>query len=119
MWLHLALCKVGTRDLKAFLPSSFPRRFSRKDPCLLPRVGPCLEGHLPREDEEKLYGDLTHVFCPAEPTENCPRDQPQDNSALHSFARAAPAETLVRSEIWKGRLSGTRPSAALAHSDSE
>lgn len=35
-------------------------------------------------DEEKtLYTDLTHVFCPAEPTKNCPRGQPQDNSALH------------------------------------
>lgn len=41
----------------------------------------------------KLCGDLTHVFCPAEPTKNCPRDQPQDNSALHSLARAAPPET--------------------------
>lgn len=35
-------------------------------------------------DEEKtLYTDLTHVFCPAEPTKNCPRGQPRDNSALH------------------------------------
>lgn len=36
------------------------------------------------------------MFCPAEPTKNCPRDQPQDNSALHGLARAAPTEDQLR-----------------------
>lgn len=66
-----------------------------------------------------LYGDLTHVFCPAEPTKICPRDQPQDNSALHNLARATPSETLISSVIWKGNLSGMRPFATLAHPDFE
>lgn len=39
---------------------------------------------------KSLCGDLTPVFCPAEPTKNCPRGQPQDNSALHSLAGASP-----------------------------
>lgn len=66
-----------------------------------------------------LYGDLTHVFCPAEPTKICPRDQPQDSSALHNLARATPSETLISSAIWKGNLSGMRLSASLAHPDFE
>lgn len=83
MWLYLALT-FSIQDLKAFLPSPFPQRFSRRGPSLLPRVRPCLEGHLWTEDEVRKTLDrgLTHVFCPAEPTKNCPRDQPQDISAL-------------------------------------
>lgn len=65
---------------------------------------------------EKLYGDLTHVFCPAEPTKNCPRDQPQDKSALHSLARAAPTETLVSYEIRKGSFAGVRLSVCYSGS---
>lgn len=59
-----------------------------------------------------LYTDLTHVFCPAEPTKNCPRGQPCDNSALHSKINSCkgPRGPL----IWKGNLLGMRLSAALA-----
>lgn len=62
-----------------------------------------------------LYTDLTHVFCPAEPTKNCPRGQPWDNSALHSKINSCkdPRGSL----IWKGNLLGTRLSATLALSD--
>lgn len=56
-----------------------------------------------------LHGDLAHVFCPAEPTKNCPRDQPQDNSALHSLARATPTETS------SAPLSGRAASQARDH----
>ncbi|KAK2107302.1 hypothetical protein P7K49_016816 [Saguinus oedipus] len=63
-----------------------------------------------------LYRDLTHMFCPAEPTKNCPRGQPQDNSALHSLARATPTKTLI-SVILKGSPSGMRLPASLAPSD--
>lgn len=62
-----------------------------------------------------LYTDLTHVFCPAEPTKNCPRGQPWDNSALHSKINSCkdPRGSL----IWKGNLLGARLSATLALSD--
>lgn len=53
-----------------------------------------------------LYTDLTHVFCPAEPTKNCPRGQPCDNSALHSKINSC--KDPWGSLIWKGNLLGMR-----------
>lgn len=107
MWLRSTLWKVCTQDLKAFLPSSSSQRCSRRGPVY------CLEwalhGRTLPDRGGKLYGDLTHVFCPAEPTKNCPRDQPQDNSASHSLARATPTETS------SAPLSGRAASQAWDH----
>lgn len=62
-----------------------------------------------------LYTDLTLVFCPAEPTKNCPRGQPCDNSALHSKINSCkdPRGSL----IWKGNRLGMRLSVTLALSN--
>lgn len=111
MWLHLALWKVCTQDLKAFLPSSFPQRFSRRGPVYCPEW--TSHGRALTDRGWNLYGDLTHVFCPAEPTKNCPRDQPQDNSALHSSARAAPTDPRQLPSL-EGQPLRMGPSAALA-----
>lgn len=64
-----------------------------------------------------LDTDLTYVFCPAEPTKNCPRGQPCDNSALHSKINSC--EDPWGSLIWKGNLLGMRLSATLALSKSK
>lgn len=62
-----------------------------------------------------LYTDLTHVFCPAEPTTNCPRGQPRDNSALHSKINSCkdPRGSLIS----KGNLWGIKPAAIMALPD--
>lgn len=117
MWSFQMVTCSPLKDLKSTssFPSSFPWRFSRRV------LVYCLEGDLAWKDtcgwrmRKTLYTDLTHVFCPAEPTKNCPRGQPRDNSALHSKINSCkdPRGSL----ILKGSLLGTRPSATLALSD--
>lgn len=78
-----------------------------------------------------LGGTLTHrewgTCTEIEPTcsaqQNLPRtgpgDQPQDHSALHGLARAAPTEAPDSIVIRKGSPSGVRLAATLAHSGLE
>lgn len=55
MWLiHVVTFSPlkGLRPRSESISSFFPQRFSRRDACLLPTVGPCWEGHLQVEVEE-------------------------------------------------------------------
>lgn len=113
---HMVTCSP-LKDLKSTFsfPSPFPWRFSRRV------LVYSLEWDLAWKDtcgwrmRKTLYTDLTHVFCPAEPTKNCPRGQPQDNSALHSKINSC--KDPWGSLISKGNLLGTKPAAILALSD--